>query len=232
MEIQSVAKNLWIVDGEAVRWFTFPFSTRMTIIRLDSGELFIHSPIHLTSELQTQIEEIGNVRHIVSPNKIHHLFMGEWAAAFPNAVLYASPGLSKKRRDLSFGMELVEDASFPWSSEIDHSLFRGSSFMIEVVFFHRLTKTLILGDLIENFDPEALSMFHRLLARFGGILAPHGGTPRDFRATFRDKESAKCSVKDILAWSPERVVFAHGLWVERNAVSFLRDAFSWALSEA
>ena len=42
--LKDIADNVWIVDGPAIRfgmpWPKFPFPTRMTVIRLASGELF------------------------------------------------------------------------------------------------------------------------------------------------------------------------------------------------
>jgi hypothetical protein len=106
-------------------------------------------------------------------------------------------------------------------------IFRGSRFLEEVVFFHLASATIVLGDLIENFDPARLSWFHRTIARFGKVLAPNGQTPRDLRQTFRDHGEVGRSLETLLAWRPERIIFAHGLWVEKDAVAFLRRAFSW-----
>ena len=228
MKPAPVAPNLWVIEGEIVRWFTMPFGTRMTVIRLESGELFVHSPIRSTPELHDWLDGIGSVRFIVSPNKIHHLFMAEWVTARPDAQLYSPPGLADKRRDLAFEGELDDPGPFPWSPEIEQVVFRGSKVMTEVVFFHRSTKTLILGDLIENFEAGDLPFLHRQLARFAGILAPEGGTPRDLRMTFRDHSAAKRSADRILEWAPERVIIAHGSCIESDAPAFLRRAFSWA----
>jgi len=227
MELQLLAEDIWIVDGETVRWFSMPFPTRMTLVRLHSGELFVHSPTRLTPDVRREVESVGTVRHIVSPNKIHHLFMSEWAETFPGARLYAPPGLAGKRKDLVFHGELKGPETFPWSGEIDQVVFGGSRFMDEVVFFHRASKTVILGDLIENFDPAQLSWFHRTLARFAGVLAPHGGTPRDFRMTFRDHRETRQALDRMREWAPERILFAHGLWVDQDATGFLDRAFSW-----
>jgi hypothetical protein len=76
-----IAHNLWIVDGPAVRWFTMPFPTRMTIARLADGGLFVHSPIELTAEVREAVAALGVPRYLVSPNKIHHLFWAEWQDA-------------------------------------------------------------------------------------------------------------------------------------------------------
>ena len=46
--LKKIADNLWIVDGEEVlmdfKFFKVPFSTRMTVIRLQNGGLWVHSP--------------------------------------------------------------------------------------------------------------------------------------------------------------------------------------------
>ena len=102
--------------------------------------------------------------------------------------------------------------------------------MEEIVFFHRASRTLILADLIENFDPATLGVVYRLLARLGGVLAPHGQTPLDYRMTFRDRDAARQALERILAWRPERIIFSHGLWVQSDAEAFLRRSFAWLAS--
>ncbi len=67
---KPVADNIWVVDGEAISFYGLPFTTRMTIVRLSNGDLFIHSPIALTKALRQQVELLGTVRHLVSPNWI------------------------------------------------------------------------------------------------------------------------------------------------------------------
>jgi Domain of unknown function (DUF4336) len=57
--------------------------TRMTVVRLSGGGLWIHSPIPLTPELQTAVDTLGPVAHVVAPNLYHHLFAGQWQAAYP-----------------------------------------------------------------------------------------------------------------------------------------------------
>jgi hypothetical protein len=33
----------------------------------------------------------------------------------------------------------------------------------------------------------------------------------------------------MLAWSPERVIFSHGRWFDRDGAAALRRAFAWLL---
>ncbi len=74
--LKPVADNIWIVDGPIVRMDvpggSIPFPTRMTIVRLANGDLWVHSPTALTNTLQAEVDELGPVRHLVSPNRIHY----------------------------------------------------------------------------------------------------------------------------------------------------------------
>lgn len=224
----AIDENIWFADGPTVPFMIkMPYPTRMVVIRLASGDLFVWSPIALTDSLRTAVLEIGTVRHIVSPNKIHHLFMGDWADAFPGSKLYASPGLPKRRKDLTFASVLGDDAPADWSEEIDQIIFRGSFFMKELLFFHRSSRTLIIADLIENFDLKTLSIGWRLLAKFWRIAAPDGRAPREYIWSFLNRRAARRSLKTILAWQPERIIVAHGLNILENGVEELKQRFAW-----
>jgi len=83
--LKPVAENVWNVDGPIIHMqqhgVSIPFPTRMAVIRLANGDLFLHSPIQLDSGSQGEIEALGAVRHLVSPNKIHYTYIGEWGNA-------------------------------------------------------------------------------------------------------------------------------------------------------
>ena len=227
-EAIPVAENLWRVEGPVVRWFTVPFPTRMIIARLADGGLWIYSPIALTPDVRRIVESLGAPRYLVSPNKIHHLFWAQWQAAYRDAISFYPPGLPAKRPDLVFEGPLRDRPEPGWAREIDQLIFKGSRTLEEVIFFHRRSRTLIVGDLVENFDPDSLSRCHRVMARYGGVLAPDGGTPLDYRLTFlRRHDTARQCLQTILSWQPDTVVMCHGLPVRDNAPAFLKSAFVW-----
>ena len=224
----QIAEGLWTIDGPAVRWCTFPFPTRMTLMRLGDGRLLMHSPIELTSKVRDAVESLGTPRCLVSPNKLHHLFWAKWQSAYRDASSFAPPGLAQKRPDLAFDGELGDRPEPAWAQEVDQLVFKGSRVLDEVVFFHRASRTLVLGDLVENFDPQSLSLPHRMLARFGHVLAPHGQTPLDLRQTFAmRRDEARRSLERLLGWQPQVVLMCHGLPVHEHAESFLEAAFAW-----
>ena len=226
LTLRAVADDLWTVDAEPVRFFTFPYALRMTIIRLADGSLFLHSPTQLGDPLRSELAALGPVQHIVSPNKLHHLYLADWGAAYPKADLYAPPRLSAKRKDVRFTKELTDAPEPAWRLDIDQHVVRGSWFMEEVVFFHRSSRTLILGDLIENHDPELFSPVQRWIARRNRMF---GETPVNYRWSFRDRVKARAGVERMLAWEPHRVIVMHGRCIDEDVDAFLRTAFGWVL---
>jgi len=226
---KPVAQDIWIVDGPAIRFYGMPFSTRATIVRLKDGGLWVHSPTRLSPALAEAVEVLGPVRHLVAPNWIHYAYVADWQARYPESEAWAAPGVverAKKRgMDLRFDHRLEQDAPAAWAGQIDQMIVRGSEVHREAVFFHRASATLILTDLIENFEPRKVGFWMRLATWLGGIQAPHGGMPRDMRATFRDRAALREDLRRMIDWAPERVILAHGRWIERDGVTALRRAF-------
>ena len=226
--LRELDAGVWTIDGDPIRFLTFPYELRSTVIDLGDSSLFVHSPVQLSAAADA-VASIGRVDHMVTPNKLHHLFLGEWQAAFPEAQLHAPPGLRAKRPDLSFCSDLQEGPPVAWEHVLDQRIVRGSFFMEEVVFFHRRSRTLILGDLIENHDPRVLGPLHRLLARANAMLAPNGTTPRNYRLTFWRRREARWTVEELLSWQPQRVLVMHGPCIEHEPSAFLHRAFRWLL---
>lgn len=234
--LQPVAEGVWIVDGPVVRMaavgLQVPFPTRMTLIRLASGGLWVHSPIALSEQLRAQLEPLGPVAHLVSPNKIHYAHIRAWKEVYPQATAWASPGVreraAQQRLSVSFDADLGDEPPRAWAGEIEQLLFRGSRFMEEVVFLHRPSRTLVLADLIENFEAERLRPWARWLAWLVGNLDPDGKAPWDLRMTFLGrKQQARASLARMLAWQPERILLAHGRWYPEHGTAELRRAFRW-----
>ena len=230
---KPVARDVWIVDGPLIRFgfgpFKAPFPTRMTIVRVD-GDLFVHSPTPLTPELKARVEALGRVRWLIGPNRLHYWWLPDWRAAFPGAGVWIAPEIRKQAgARIDFPAHLLDARDgYPWDGAI-RTLPIVSRFMTEAVFFHAPSRTLILTDLIENFEPDHLSWWMRLLVRLGGA---DGAMPRDMRASFGPRKPAlRRAVETMIAWSPERVILAHGRWYERDGAAELRRAFDWLLSK-
>jgi len=227
MSLKPIAPDIWIADGSPVSFFGFDYPTRMSVVRLADGSLWTCSPIELTPPLASELEALGPVRHLVSPNKIHHLFLGDWSRRWPAARLYASPGLARRRPDLHFDAELCDDPDPAWAAEIDQVIFHGSFVMEEVVFFHRASRTAVVTDLVQRFDPAAIHGWRGWLMRLGGLVGPDGSTPRDWRLTFLNRRAVRRAKSSLLSWNPERVVIAHGECVRERGRDALERALRW-----
>jgi len=228
MQLKPITDNIWCFDGDVVQFFMLPYTTRMTVIRLSNNDLWVHSPEALSPELQNELDQIGSVSYLISPNKLHHLYLEEWVCAYPDAKTYAAPGLIEKRKDIHFTKELGNLADSEWANDLGQILFQGSPIMEEVVFFHYESKTLILTDLIENFPEQYFSGFKKVLAKMAGVIAPNGKTPIDWRLSFIfGKPKARIALNTMLNWEPENIIVSHGECIMGNGTEFIKKSFAW-----
>lgn len=228
--LQPLGPDIWIVDGPTIPIYGIPFPTRMTVIRLANGDLFLHSPIRYSQDLADRLSELGRIRHLVSPNWIHYAYVGDWARAVPGTVAWASPGVRERAKsrgvDVTFDRDLKDTASPDWDGQIDQIVVTGSRAHSEVVFFHAASRVLILTDLIENMHARDLPIWVRPLAWLGGILAPNGRMPLDIWLSFAgNRDRLAAALGWMLDWQPQTVVLAHGDILRDNAVQRLRKGF-------
>jgi hypothetical protein len=224
--LRALAENIWIAE-RAQRFYGLEVGTRMTVIRLADGSLLLHSPVQLDPELRRELDAIGRVRYTVAPNRVHHLYAGEVAKAYPGARLWVGPGLERKRPDLQFVAVLGDDAPAEWRGQVDQVFFRGRPYENEVVFCHRASRTLIMCDLAFNFGPRAAPptrLLMRLLRSYGRF-----GPSKLDPLLIRDRRTARQSLERILAWDFDRVVVAHGDVLESGGREALRQGYAWLL---
>ena len=222
--MQELAPDLWVVRTPLPLPRVGDLSARMTVVKL-GGELLLHSPVALTDQLQLELEDAGEVRWIVAPNLVHHLFVGDYVQAYPKATLCGVPGLPGKRSDLKWDAVLEDEGLSDWAGRLRLRMVRGAPKMNEVAFLHRATHTLILADLAFNVCSDVRDearVFHRLVGatdRFG----PH----RLIRWGIRDRKAAKNSMDEILHWNFDRVIVSHGEMLETGGRDAMRKAFAF-----
>ena len=220
-------KDLYLADGPPVSFYGFPYPTRMAVARLSTGKVWVWSPIALTAELMAEVEAVGPVGYLVSPNKLHHLFLPEWAQRWPDARVYGPPGLARKQRQLHFDGVLDDQSEGAWITDIDQSVFRGSLAMDEVVFFHRPSATAIFGDLIQRFPEATTTGWKGMLMRADGLVGPRGSTPREWRLSFVSRKPARSALRKVLSWRPQRLLVAHGECAATSATEIIAAALRW-----
>ena len=207
------------------------FDARMSVIRLASGHLLLHSPCNITAAIAKQIAALGPVAHIVAPGNFHHMFVATAQAAFPAARTWICPGVEKRQPGLKFDGRLGDTAPPNWAGEIDQVLVQGTRIMREVAMFHRASRTLILVDLIENFTDATPGIGGALKFWFKTVLRMWDN-PRpapEYRMGWRDRAAAAQSLRRILAWDFERIVLSHGDLIEHDAHAVAARAWAGVL---
>ena len=236
-------EGIGIVDGSLVYmsypglpFLHFPFPTRMTVVKLANGELWLHSPTEFTPELAESLSRMGRIAHLVSPNLLHYANIAAWKEHFPKAIAWASPGVLKRaqsqRIEVHFDREL-DAAAIPevWTGDLKQTVVPGK-LLDEFVFFHEASRTLIVTDTIQNFELEKMGQPARTLIWLARAYAPHGQIPLDLRATFLfNKKQIRKAVQEMLSWQPKRIILSHGKNIEHNAPEAIRFAFRFALRQ-
>jgi hypothetical protein len=164
------------------------------------------------------------------PNKLHHLYLQEWKAAFPQAHLWGPQSTIKKRADLKFREPLQDSPPSEWLADIDQAWFRGSFAMDEIVFLHRPSATAIVADLIQTFSDRFLREHWgrwRFLAGFDGLTQDQACAPLEWRLSFIHRAPARRPRDKVLSWNCQRVIVAHGEWQRANGEAFLAKSFRW-----
>ena len=165
-----VPNALWLREY-FVRLGGARFNARMTVIKLQSGEILVHSPCAFDDSLTAEVAALGRVAAIIAPGNLHWLHVRSCQQAFPDAVTYICPGVEKRAKGLTFDFVLGDEAPPLWADELSQVALQGTRVMREVAFFHRASRTLILVDLVENFTPATpgTNLFLRIAFRALGM---------------------------------------------------------------
>ena len=223
--LRELANNLWVAE-QPLRYLGIEVGTRTTVIRLDDGRLFVHSPAQLRAELRDDLEKLGELKFVIAPNRFHHLFIGDYRLSYPACELHCAPGLEKKRPDLKFDAVLTDQPPSGWAGQLDQIVFRAFPPLNEVVFLHRASRTLIFTDLLFNVT-HASSTISRIALRLDGAF---GGpaVARTFRLLLKfRREQARASIQRILDWDFDRVILAHGDAIETGGKNAVAKAWSF-----
>jgi hypothetical protein len=229
---KPAAEGIYIVDSLLPNALGAVIGTRMTVIRLPDGGLLLHSPTRFSRGLKRELERIGPIRHLVAPNFAHWTFLKDWQEDCPEATTWAAPGLRDRSQVQKSGVRLDYDlgdsAPAAWGGVIEIVPVPGGGGFHEMAMFHQPTRTLVLTDLVMNLEPPKVPLLLRPLAWMFGIMAPDSMPPPYLRAVVkaRHAEAARAAAR-LIALQPERVVFAHGRWFERDGTAALRHSLRW-----
>jgi len=154
----EVSKDVYMFE-QIQNFFNVTVNIRMTVLRMENGNLFVHAPVAPTNECINMLKELGGeVEYIVLPvtaieHKVYMKPFVEQVSKKDLTKIYVAPGQFSFPVDLPLGFQ-IEDTldngkTFPFSKEIDHIGFFYQPFtgyISEVAFLHKKSKTLLLTD--------------------------------------------------------------------------------------
>jgi len=219
---ELVPNHIWYAQ-QSLNFGPIQIKTRMTLIRLRDGALWVHSPIEPTPSLLAELSTLGEVRYVLAPNRTHHLFFRRFLKSFPQAKGFVAPGLAEKIDDLS--QYPVIPMPGPWRDELKGWFIDGLPVLSETVWFHENTGTLLLTDLLFSFGTHNTGMA-KLVARLLGVY-DRLGMSLTMKLMTKNKQALRRSIEPLLLLPVQRIVLAHDQVIDEQPVKKLREAFEW-----
>lgn len=197
--------------------------------------------------------------YLVAGDIEHHIFLSEWARAYPGAKLLGPKGLPEKRAAVKDDPKIGQEPfAFVWDAANAHSNAVSDEFAAdfevefvdahpnkEIVLFYKPDRVLVEADLMFNLPateqysrvPEAEKSGHGLLNRiFEGINSTSGEAKGLKRFLWyaisngnKDRAGFNASVQRIDGWDFDTLIPCHGETVVGNAKELFRKAFEWHL---
>ncbi|CAO1612588.1 unnamed protein product [Parajaminaea phylloscopi] len=241
--VHTIHPDLTTFSRPFARFGIFPVGGRSTAIRLreppNEGALWVLASTPLDQPTRERIKEMGgDVRYLVAPDVVHHLYVKEWSDAFPAAKCIGVEGLAEKQPGVQwagfYAGEAQTQPSFGFEDEVQARYFPTFANK-DVAFFHAASRSLVVADLIFNLPakeqylatpkgrPSSPVPFLASLARYmqptswfhSGFLWTAGSAAGQGAAQQRRERFARDAAA-VAAWAPERIIPCHGDVVEGN----------------
>jgi len=214
--LTPLAENLWLL-AYPLTILGLDIRRNVTVIRLASGELVIHSTGPFTAEDQAAVAALGPVGWMADAMLDHDTFASRGRASFPGCPYLAPQGFSA-------ASEPLLPAPAAWAGQIEVLKIEGAPSFSEHVFWHRPSRTLIVADLVFNF--EAPPFFAKLLLGAAITSGARPGMSRRFLHAVTDRAALSASLERMMQWDFDRVVVGHGDVIRTGAREKLRRLFT------
>jgi short-subunit dehydrogenase len=231
--LTRAADDIWIFDDSPISAAGLPVPIRMTVIRLSSGDLLLHSPARYSLTLRAELERVGPIKYFLAPNIAHWMFLPQWQTAVPDAITFAVPGLASRNQvqaaRIRVDRELDDGTPDEWVEDLETVLVNAPMFC-EVELFDKRSRTMVLTDIVQNLDPQALPFSARAAAWLLGVSKPDGKAPIYLRLLLHlGGRSVQAAAQRLVSLAPQRVIFAHGDWFDTQGTERLRQSLRWLL---
>ena len=226
MSLRQIGDSIW------VRQFPFqvlgaPLGKTMTVMRLPTGDLIIHSGGPLEDDDVADVRRLGKPRWLMEGSRIHDTFALRLRKAFPEATYLVPPQFPLNLEDLAPAAYL-NPANLPaeWVDEAEVVRIAGAPAVEEHVLWHRRSKTLVLADFVFNLELAPDQTMPWFLRWVSGIKS-FPATSRLVKWATKDRPAAREAIERVLTWEIDRVVVGHGAIMEINAKDLLKKSLNW-----
>ncbi|KAF2497729.1 hypothetical protein BU16DRAFT_525337 [Lophium mytilinum] len=222
---------------------------RGTVVRLRSGAVAVFSPVALTDEVKATVASLGEVKYIAALDVEHHIFLGPWHAAYPNAKVLGPEGLLEKRtkqknEDVPFSVIFTANKPTTVDPEFDSEFqyeFVAAHANKEIVFNHKPTKTMIEADYIfnlpanEQYSKAGGHASDGILTKFFKAINNTQGAAMGQRRfiwyaiSSGDRKGYAASAAKINEWDFERIIPCHGDVIESGGKGIFQKILAWHL---
>jgi len=256
MVIRSITPDIVTLSTPFLRFGRLKIGGRGTIVRFQTGSLLVFSPVALTSDVQSTIESLGgNLKYIVAPDILHHIFLTPWKQAYPNAQIIAPEGLREKReqnpetKGLDFPHIFTAEnrKSLKISDEFDAEFdveYVASHPSREIVLYHKRTGTVLEADLLFNLpateqysktgESATTGFLTRIFVAVQSTKPPGTWQKRIiwYVVSSKDRKGFGESMAAIDKWDFDRLIPCHGDVIETGAKEIYQRMFDWFLKGA
>ena len=201
----TIGENIWLLTYP-LKKLGVDLQRNVSIIRLCSGQLVIHSSAPFAPGDVDEISALGEPKWLVEAMLDHDTFANEGRAAFPGAAYLAPPDFQSR---VDFSVYPILPAPPEWGTELEVLAVEGVPSLQEYLFFHAPSRTLITADLVFNFGYDE-PLWAEILLRAAVGSEHHPGMSRPFKAAVKDKAAFQASMARMLAWDFDCVIVAHG----------------------
>jgi len=229
--IREVAKDVWTFSRPFARYGVFPMGGRSTAIKLKDGGVWVLASTTLDAETKAKINELGNVKYIINPDAVHHLFLPEFKRAYPDAKVIGVADTIRGMTDQTFPFDGLwgrdpPDAQYGFEGDIKHRYFSGFRNK-DVAFLHVASKSLIEADLLLNLPAtEQYSKCSRWIPQ--ATLKPDSWAHRKvIEGISVDVAAMKRDARTVASWDFDRIIPCHGDVIERDGNKVWRDAYKF-----
>lgn len=231
---RRVVDGLWTVDGPCIDYrvgpVTLPCPTRMTVIETSRG-LLLHSPTRPSEALVEALAGLGRIAFLVAPNSFHTTHIADWKDRVPEAAVFHAPRLPRGAVMPEGALDLGRLPPPGLPEELDIVVVDAKAWA-EAAFFHRPSRTLVLTDLVQVFEPARITgRLAAFMLRVGGATGNPPQASLDMRlqaALAGGRAGAGKAFARIRGWQPERLLIAHGAQPEGDPAALLERGFAWA----